>query len=131
MYVISIKFVRAIGVNFHTLPNKNNAQIGSNLISHVFTLNTAFPGHEFICRKTLLKREIWPPCLRTTFVVLQLGWANVYVCASSLAQVNMYQLLKLFGIALLCYRKPFKRKTMLSSLVFWLQFFSVYILMRN
>ena len=60
MYVISIKFVRASGVNFHTLPNKNNAQIGSSLVSHVFTLNTAFPGHGFICRKTLVKREIWP-----------------------------------------------------------------------
>ena len=41
------KFVRASCVNFHALPNTNKGQIRSNWISHLFTLNTNFLGHQF------------------------------------------------------------------------------------
>ena len=49
-----VKFVRASCVNFHTLPNSNQGQIRSNLISHVFILNTNFNGHQFLVAKSAL-----------------------------------------------------------------------------
>ena len=49
-----IKFVRASCVNFHTLPNSNKGRIRSNLISHVFALNTNFHGHQFLVAKSAL-----------------------------------------------------------------------------
>ena len=49
-----VKFVRASSVNFHTLPNSNQGQIRSNLISHVFILNTNFNGHQFLVAKSAL-----------------------------------------------------------------------------
>ena len=49
-----VKFVRASCVNFHTLSNSNQGQIRSNLISHVFILNTNFNGHQFLVAKSAL-----------------------------------------------------------------------------
>ena len=49
-----VKFVRASCVNFHTLPNSNQGQLRSNLISHVFILNTNFNGHQFLVAKSAL-----------------------------------------------------------------------------
>ena len=49
-----IKFVRASCVKFHTLLNNNKGQIRLNLISRVFTLNTNFPGYQFLVEKSVL-----------------------------------------------------------------------------
>ena len=55
-----IEFVRASCVSFHTLPFNNKAHIRSNLISHVFSMNTDFPGPVLSRQNVkLVKWEKW------------------------------------------------------------------------